>query len=294
MMLWFEVVSVTLILLVVVATLWSAGFRLDLAQLHLRNTSGNGIRLGLVLAIFSFVGFESATTLGHEARDPLRTVPRAVILSAVLAGIFFVVCAYTEVLGFAQAHQDLAKSEAPLHFLADRAGLSVVASLIDAGAAISFFACTLSCIIAAARVIFSMAHRGLAPQRLTRVHSKNDTPHVATVIVALVAVAPAIALFARGASGSAVNGWMGTLATYGFLVAYLLVSVALPVHLRKHDHLNWRGWLISVVAVLAMLGTLLGSLYPFPSPPDSYLLFVFAAYMLIGFCWSLLCRRNAA
>ena len=37
--------------------------------------TGSGLRLGLVLALFSFVGFESATTLGSEAHNPLKTIP---------------------------------------------------------------------------------------------------------------------------------------------------------------------------------------------------------------------------
>jgi len=39
--------------------------------------TGSGLRLGLVLALFSSVGFESATALGSEARNPLKTIPRA-------------------------------------------------------------------------------------------------------------------------------------------------------------------------------------------------------------------------
>ena len=52
--------------------------------------TGSGLRLGLVLALFSFVGFESATTLGAEARNPLKTIPRAVIQSAIIGGAFFI------------------------------------------------------------------------------------------------------------------------------------------------------------------------------------------------------------
>jgi amino acid transporter len=76
------------------------GWHVDAEQLHLHGMTGSGLRLGLVLALFSFVGFESATTLGSEARNPLQTIPRAVIQSALLAGVFFTVCAYAEVLGF--------------------------------------------------------------------------------------------------------------------------------------------------------------------------------------------------
>src|ERR1700730_5758995 len=78
LMLWIEAVSVSFILIVVVLVLVRRGWHLDWQQLQRRGMSGSGLRLGLVLALFSFVGFESATTLGAEARNPLRTIPRAV------------------------------------------------------------------------------------------------------------------------------------------------------------------------------------------------------------------------
>src|SRR5271168_540942 len=107
LMLWIEAISVASILIVVLLVLVRHGPHLDSAQLRLHAMTGSGLRLGLVLALFIFVGFESATTLGAEARNPLKTIPRAVIQSALLAGAIFVLCAYTEVLAFRIAGQDL-------------------------------------------------------------------------------------------------------------------------------------------------------------------------------------------
>src|SRR5260370_18886329 len=109
------------------------GWHWDRVQLHLQSMTGSGLRLGLVLALFSFVGFESATTLGSEARDPLHTIPRAVIQSAVLAGAFFTVCAYAEVLGFHTVGQDLGTSQAPMYVLARVLAVPVLVLLIDVG-----------------------------------------------------------------------------------------------------------------------------------------------------------------
>src|SRR5467141_3237493 len=99
LMLWIEAASLVVILTVVLLVLAGHGFHLDREQLQLRGMTGIGLRLGLVLALFSFVGFESATTLGAEARNPLKTIPRAVIQSSLLAGAVFIICAYTELLG---------------------------------------------------------------------------------------------------------------------------------------------------------------------------------------------------
>src|SRR4029077_11920823 len=82
MMLWIEAVSVSVIVVVVALLLVRHGWRWDWDELHLRGMTGSGLRLGLVLALFSFVGFESATTLGSEAHNPLKTIPRAVIQSS--------------------------------------------------------------------------------------------------------------------------------------------------------------------------------------------------------------------
>jgi len=84
-MLWIEALSVTVIMVMVVLLLVRHGWHWDWDELHLRGMTGSGLRLGLVLALFSFVGFESATTLGSEARNPLKAIPRAVIQSALLA-----------------------------------------------------------------------------------------------------------------------------------------------------------------------------------------------------------------
>jgi amino acid transporter len=102
------------------------GFHIDTAQFRLRGTSVSGMRLGMVLALFSFVGFESATALGEEARNPLKTIPRAVLQSAIGLGLLFVVCAYAEVLGFRGLNTTLDQSGAPFHILAQQVGVSVL------------------------------------------------------------------------------------------------------------------------------------------------------------------------
>ena len=285
LMLWIEAVSVTVIVIVVILLLWRQGWHWDWDELHLRGMTGSGLRLGLVLALFSFVGFESATTLGSEARNPLRTIPRAVIQSAILAGAFFTVCAYAEVLGFHAAGQDLGTSPAPMHVLAQVAGSPVLGLLIDIGALVSLFAGTLACITAAARVLLLMAHNGLAHVSLRTTHARNQTPSRAVVITGIAAVLPVAALAARGASGLDVYGWLGSLATYGFIVAYALVCFALPKYLRDHGVYRPRARIIPCLAGIAMLLALAGNLYPVPEGPYGKLPYIYLAYLSAGLLW---------
>jgi amino acid transporter len=292
LMLWIEAASVSVIAILVALVLFRHGWHLDADELHLHGMTGSGLRLGLVLALFSFVGFESATTLGAEARNPLQTIPRAVIQSSVLAGAFFTVCAYAEVMGFHTVGQDLGASQAPMYVLAQVGGAPVLGLLIDIGALVSLFAGTLACITAAARVLLRMAHDGLAHESLGATHARNHTPNRAVVITGIAAVLPVAVLAARGASGLDVYGWLGSLATYGFIVAYALVCVGLPRYLRQYRAFSRGASIVPGLAAAAMLLALVGNLYPVPEGPYGKLPYIYLAYLIAGLGWFLLRARS--
>jgi amino acid transporter len=285
LMLWIEAASVSVIMILVALLLFRHGWHVDPDQLHWKGMTGGGLRLGLVLALFSFVGFESATTLGGEARNPLKTIPRAVIQSAILAGAFFTVCAYAEVLGFHAVGQDLGTSQAPMAVLARVGGVPVLGLLIDMGALVSLFAGTLACITAAARVLLRMARDGLAHQSLGTTHARNQTPSRAVVITGIAAVLPVAVLAYRGDSGLDVYGWLGALATYGFIVAYALVCVALPRYLRQHAVFRAGAQIVPWLAATAMLLALAGNLYPVQDGPEGKLPYIYLGYLIAGLGW---------
>jgi len=292
LMLWIEAVSLAMILSLVVLVLVRRGLRADWEQLHLHGMTGGGLRLGLVLALFSFVGFESATTLGAEARNPLQTIPRAVIQSAVLAGAMFIACAYTEVLGLRIAGQDMAATQAPMRVLAIVARVPVFGLLIDVGALVSLFAGTLACITAAARVLLLMSHNGLAHGALRAADLRNATPTLAIVVTGTAVALPVAVLAARRASGLDVYGWMGSLATYGFIVAYALVCMALPRYLRDRGVFRLAAHVLSALASTAMLLALVGNLYPVPEGPYGKLPYIYLGYVGAGLLVFLLNRRH--
>ena len=220
LMLWIEAGSVALISVVALAIIVRHGWRPDIPQFTLQGVTPEKLRLGLVLAIFSSVGFESATALGFEAKDPLASIPRAVKWSGVLAGLFFVLCAYAGVLGFQGEAVTLDKSSAPLHVLAHKAGLPpVVGTLTDLGGVVSLYACFLACMTAAARVLLLMGRHGVVHSVLGEAHESNQTPHRAVLLISLAAFLPAGVLVWRGMDLFELYGLMGALATFGFLTA---------------------------------------------------------------------------
>jgi len=282
LMLYIELISVLVISTVFVLLLWQHGFHFDAAQLSLRGVNFSGVRLGLVLAMFSFVGFESATTLGEEVRNPLRTIPRAVVQSALVSGMFFIVASYTEVLAFPASAGPLDQSDAPLSVLAKVAGVPRLGPFIDVCAMITMLSCTLACVTAAARVLLLMSHNGLVMGHLSKVHARNRTPHIAVIATALATILLSVPLSAGKVNGETIYDWMGSLATYGFIVVYALVAVALPLYLKERQKLSYASIFVSVLAVASMAVVLAGTLYPVPEAPKNWLPYIFLLYLAVA------------
>ncbi len=294
MMLYIEGISVFLIVLVVGLTLWKHGLHFDSGQFRLRGMTPSGVRLGIILAVFSFVGFESATSLGAEARNPLQSIPRAVIWSTLLSGLFFVGCAYGEVLGFAGASTSLSDSTAPMRELAARAGVGYLGPIIDVGVCVSMFAATLAFVIAIARLLMLMAHDGLVSRVLGRTDERHHTPALAGLLGGVLAYIPAGWLVQRGASGAEVYGWMGSLAVFGYLLAYALVALASVLHQRQRNRVRPRTIVLAAAATLAMIGVAIGTLVPVPPSPYRYFPLLFGAFLVAALLWHLRPDRSDA
>ena len=292
MMLWIEIVSVSLIAIVLALLLTRYGLRLDMNQLRLKGVGITGLGPALVLAMFSFVGFESATTLGAEAREPLKTIPRAVIQCAILAGVFFMLCAYSEVLGFQGETGRLSDSTSPLHVLARKAGVSPLGTAIDIGALVSMFACVLACTTAAARVLLRMAHSGLMPDAVGRTHERFGTPGVGVILTGLVMFAATAALALNGVNGTDMYGWLGSISVFGFLTAYALVAVSLPFARRALGQHSHAVVVISWITVLVMVAGAVGSVYPVPPAPAIWFPYTYLVYMALGMGWFLVRRKT--
>jgi amino acid transporter len=285
LMVYIELISVLLISVVFALLLWQRGLHFDPGQFALHGLRFSGVRLGLVLAMFSFVGFESATTLGEEAKHPLRTIPRAVIQSAMLSGLFFIAASYTEVLGFPASQGSLDQSAAPMSVLSTAAGIARLGPVIDICAMVSMFACTLACVTAAARVLLLMAHNGIVHPRLRSTHLRNETPHAAVLATGAATLILPVGLAAAKVSGADIYDWMGSLATYGFIVVYALVAIALPLHLRQLRTVTPGVVLLAGLAVAAMIVVLAGTLYPVPDAPKNWLPYLFLLYLAAAIAW---------
>jgi amino acid transporter len=282
LMLVLEAISVGIITLLVVIVLHAHGLRLDAAQVHVSGGFPGGVGLAIAFAVFSYVGFESATAFGAEAKRPLVTIPRAVIGSVLFATAFFVIATYAEILGLSHARLPLDKQDFPLQTLVQIYGLGYLAVPITIGAIFSAFSVCLACITTAGRIAYAMADAGLLPRAFARIEPKHDTPNVAVTVVTATTLAVAVAALALGVAPIDVFNNCGTLSSFGFIVIYTLTAVAAAVYCRQLGLLRPIDLTISILAVLLLLLAAVTLFYPVPAPPQRWFGYFFIAFVVAG------------
>lgn len=134
-----------------------------------------------MLAFFAFIGFEDLANIVEEAKDPLRDIPRAMVLTLGISTLLYVLVAAVAVS--AVSTERLASSSAPLS-LVFREVAGVSPATISAIAIVATLNTILAQMTMAARVIYGIAREGQLPLVLARVHARTGTPLIATVCVA--------------------------------------------------------------------------------------------------------------
>ena len=285
-----EAISVGIILIVSVFALGHAGFALDTKQLSLSGLQPGKAVQAVVFAIFSFVGFESAATLGKEARNPTTAIPRAIKATALAAGLFFVFTTYVVTQGFHDDATKLGASGAPLGDILT-GDSPLLTALVYFGAAISSFACALASLNAFGRMLFSLGRYNFVHASAGKVHVTHRTPHVALAFGTILNFVLVCAF--SGHAELDTFGWYGTIASFGFIVVYLLCSVAAPALLRKTGEFKPVDMFFGGLGAVLMALSLVGSLYPVPAYPYNLLPYGFLAYMVAGAAWFFLLKSKA-
>ena len=282
-MLALECVSCALILVLCSIVLFKHHFAIDTTQFSFSGFSWMNLGLGVVVAVFSLVGFESSTAFGEEAKDATKTVPKSIIWSLILTGAFFVFVCYTEVLATNGYSTTLDKIDAPLSVMADIYKVPFLSLPLCAGAMASFFALALSCMNAGARVMLAMGRHGIFHSITSGTHPKHETPHIALGIMAVLmfVVLTACKIFFKLEVLDAFND-AGTMGAFGFIGAYVLVTLAAPFYLKKCGDLKAKDVVWSVAGLVMLMIPAIGSVYPVPPAPVNYFPYIFLAYLLIG------------
>jgi amino acid transporter len=260
-------------------------------QIHLQDFASwhslrqKGFFLAVVFSILIFTGFESVAPLAEETREPRRTLPRAVLVSTSLMGLFFVICAMALLTGWGNSHiaAFALSTEPPVILLAKRLwGAAWVLVLI--AVTNSILAVAIAGNNAATRVFFAMGRARSLPAVLDYVHPRFQTPRNAILLQTFITLA----------IGLGVGLWIGpdqeyyviaVAMTLGLMFIYCAGNIGVFVYYRRERRTEFNlllHFVLPLFSTISLIWVAYKSAVPLPEPPVRYAPILAAVWLVAG------------
>jgi amino acid transporter len=150
---------------------------------------GGGLMAGMIMGLTTLVGFDSAANLAEEAKDPFRSVPRAIVLSVVASAVLGLIFLVVLTLAIRDVGAVSTDGSPVAAIIFDQLG-PVWERLLLAGIVIAMFGAGMVVMAACARQAFAMARDGRFPGHvlLGRVNPRTRTPVWATLLILAIGI----------------------------------------------------------------------------------------------------------
>ena len=234
-----------------------------------------GMLFQSTIAMLILVGFESSTALSAEAKNPKRDIPRGVILSLAIQGLFAYLLEYfaanyalsdrlVSVDGTLKGIAAAAASGAPIGDLAQQIGNVFLGGngfafmlVIAFTVAIAILGTTLAAMNTGVRISFAMAQDAEMPDIMGLLHDKYATPFVGVIIMVIVsALIGAIGVLGgvMTLTGITLASNLGTFVLYALICGLTVVAFAggKDFNLFRHGVIPALGLISNIVMVLAI------------------------------------------
>ena len=141
------------------------------------------------LLFSSFIGFDSIAQAGGEAKNPAKTLPKAILMAILGVGLFYFLFAsavyHTVPWSFVAKealHKDITAPGLLSYVLPSGLGIAILI-----GAAIALINDLPAMLLSVSRLMFAWAEDGIFPKIISKVHPKRHTPHIALVAAGIMA-----------------------------------------------------------------------------------------------------------
>ncbi len=268
------------------------------AVLNPAQTSWSAVFHGVLFAVALFIGFETVAALGEEARLPRRSIPVAMIASIVLCASFYLLVTYAGAIGFGKGQSAAYAwfaSANPFGDLAARYLAHGVGWIVSLTIVLDLFSVCVAFMLAASRVLMTLARDGLLPRALSRTSARFHTPIGALAAIAVWALLvigwTGLMRYGQAAHTSNIRESLLILletGSYLIMLVYLLLAAGSVWLLGGDGARRLRRRLPIVVTAIAVpILSFDGSLNPFPAYPTAIAVYLAAASVLVSLAWYL-------
>ena len=184
---------------------------------------GGGLMAVMIVGLGTLVGFESAVNMSEEAKDPFRSVPRAIVVSVAAASILGMVFLIALTVAIENVPKVSAAGSPVAMIMHDQLG-TITERIFLTAIAIAFFGGGLVTLTTCARMIFGMSrdNRFPASQLLRRVNHRTQTPIPATVLAVVMGIVVLAVLPGNALLNLITAGTVFPALTYGMIVILYL------------------------------------------------------------------------
>jgi APA family basic amino acid/polyamine antiporter len=190
-----------------------------------------GVTAAAGTVFFSFIGIDTIATAGEETRNPTRDVPLGILAALIIVTVFYMLVAVAA-MGAQPAHLFAGQEAGLAVILQNVTGKAWPALVLSGGAVISVFSVTLVTIYGQTRILYAISKDGLIPKTFQKVNPRTQSPVSNTLIVSLIV----------GIVGGLVDAtFLWDMVSMGTLVAFMVVSIAVPVIRRKQGDTGRKG-----------------------------------------------------
>ncbi|KAM3369020.1 hypothetical protein ACQJBY_017112 [Aegilops geniculata] len=204
---------------IIVAGFWNGSARNMVTPGGLAPYGVRGVLDGAAVVYFSYIGYDSASTMAEEIRDPARALPIGIAGSVLIVSALY--CLMSVALCVMLPYTEITESAPFSSAFRDKAGWRWASNVVGAGASIGIVASLLVAMLGQARYLCVIARARLVPAWLAKVHPSTGTPMNATIFLGLCTAS--IALFTE-------LQIVFEMISIGTLLAFYLVANALIYH----------------------------------------------------------------
>lgn len=201
---------------------------------------------GATILCFSFLGFDAVTTLSEETPNPEKTIPKAILLTALWGGVIFITTSFF-IQAFFPDNSRFIDSEAALPEIALYVGGKLFQSIFLCTTFVNTLASGLASHASVSRLLYVMGRDKVFPEKwFGYVHPKWRTPAINVLIVGVISL----------------SAWFFDLVTatslinFGALMAFTFVNLSVISHfaVREKMHRTPKGFFDYVIMPLIGAG----------------------------------------
>ena len=197
---------------------------------------------GAAILCLSFLGFDAVSTLSEEAKDPTRSVPRAIMIATLVSGLIFFVLSYLSQLVFPS--NEFADVDSGALDVMTTAGGQFLETFFTAAYVAGALGSAITSQASVARILYAMGRDGILPRPIFgHVSPRFSTPVYAILVVSVISLLAVVIDLATLAS----------IVSFGALVAFSAVNLSVIKHYFV-DRAERGGWGVFNNLILPFIG----------------------------------------